>query len=260
MANIEGMDKLPLVMARIADETKEATEAAKAAEAAYNAVFSSINRGIADEIEGNILDLQFKTAGGLEFQEIEEQIQQALAEGLDPRIGLELSKDLFAEVQAFWVTEGKQTIAEAAKNLMDPLDLEFQDALNLVMAVLGGMDLINGKTVQAYVNVDYNATGDVPGGPPPVIIPPDGGPPDEGGGEERRKGGKIESAHGGSFIVPPGFNNDDFTAGFSSGEEVNVSTSQQQFDNSRSHTGNNNFFGVDTADVFEALEDASFLS
>ena len=173
----------------------------------------AVDVGVLGGIQQEQDRIEFLKAGGQEVIDTFARLQEQLANNETSIESYELSLQK-AEIRALAVAAavGQITLDAAARELMDDLNITYAEALSLLQNINTELDSIDGRKATATVNIV------VKGGIAGEIgnIKVGGIDPD-----------KIAAA-GGSMTVPPGFPNDSFTVGVTSGEQVAVLTPGQQ--------------------------------
>lgn len=245
---------------RLAEEVAESGKEAKDAAEEWKNFLDSIDRHIESPIANFIQDLEWMITTGGRFEEAFATVQQALEENkITPQQAKDFAEELYTAVIDVKEETGEIKFDEAATNLSETLGISLKNAkdaisgtdgiagamdaltateysLNeqLLQSVVGVQDAIDGPgdsiasaladvTDQDYeivVNVRYNDPGFRPNIPEGVhasglsVITPHEttiGEPEEG----------WASGVSG-FIVPPGYPNDSYLVGLTSGERVDV--------------------------------------
>lgn len=164
----------------------------------------------------NALDeLDFMLAGGLPLQNVTESIQKAVEAG---KVTPAQARDMFAEVfiasEALKVQMGKINADEAAKNIQTQLGGSLDEAKRKLDAIAAQLSSLPDKiSIDIQVNEIVNRFEDTSRSHNyelPIQV--------NTGGQKSAKG----EANGGIFTVPPGYPNDSYRVGLSSGETVIV--------------------------------------
>lgn len=184
-------------------------EAMQNAKAPVDELMDRLDQDIQSPLEDFINDLQFFTAsGGQDFVTAFEQIKQALANGdITASEAQSYTAELLAQIQNVKIKMGELTFDEAAANLSSTLNVSLAEAKTLLESVSDEVRFIEGEH---NVHFNISQTGNIPALP--------SGPPGQGAGAVGFAGGTSD------FIVPPGYPNDSFMVGLTSGEKVNVTT------------------------------------
>ena len=203
----------------VVDETEKITTATEgAATAARDLVnqfvtLDQIDPSFGSDIKSALDDLAFYMAGGLPLQQMTESIKKAFNEG---KISPEMAQDMFAEAfiaeQGFEVKMGKIDAREAAKNIQEQLGGSLTEAAAKVDVIMGKLDSLP-REIQ--IEIQYNE----------VInrrSPQNNGPDyDVPIGDKQANGGWV--------TVPPGFPNDSYMVGLSSGETAHVTNDRMRW-------------------------------
>jgi len=174
-----------------ADGIGSAGNAAGDAAPKFKSLFDAIDPSVGSEIGQMIEDLQFKAAGGAQFQIAAQAIKDAVsAQEITEEEGMQMLGGLFAAEQNLEVQLGNITANDAAKNIASTLNISLADAKKLAEDTKKNiMDIPR----EIIVKISYEYSGTPPGG-----------------------------QHGLDMVVPPGFPNDTFPVLASSGERVVV--------------------------------------
>lgn len=168
--------------------------------------FEGLDLDIASQIQSAMASIDFAEAGG---RELVEEFGQLFADIDAGKIGADLGQQMFGEMfiqaQQIQVEMGNITADQAAKNIRDTLGVSMQEARTLVNDIENTLKRIGRMKVQARIEFQINTVGDI-------------------GTFGQRPG----LAGGGSGVVPPGFPNDSFPIGLTSGESFDVRTPAQQ--------------------------------
>ena len=167
----------------------------------------------------------------------QESMKRLTAEFLFQRISSALSAEASLELARSLGLIDEASYNAAAK--MQALNRDFEagklTAAGYKMKVLELNDAIQSmqdKTVTINVNTSYTAsgtpTGEIQIGEEPGPAAPVTYPTEEEDETTTTTGGLTGLQRGGSFVVPPGYNRDNWTVGVSSGERVIVQTPTQQ--------------------------------
>src|SRR3990167_8953950 len=150
-----------------------------------------IIEGLLEDGTPKVEDLQFKAAGGAQFQIAAQAIKDAVsAQEITEEEGMQMLGGLFAAEQNLEVQLGNITANDAAKNIASTLNISLADAKKLAEDTKKNiMDIPR----EIIVKISYEYSGTPPGG-----------------------------QHGLDMVVPPGFPNDTFPVLASSGERVVV--------------------------------------
>lgn len=163
----------------------------------------AIDRNLPKRISSFLSDLDFLAAGGLEVQMAFENVKKAVREGaLTPEEARPFLEELFVAAQDVKRDMGEISGKEAARNVRDTLGVSLKEAKELLNDVDQGFDDLDRVIT---LTILYNTIGE------PGRILRRGGPEPDIGGQ-----------HGLYGVVPPGFPNDSYTIGVSSGETVVV--------------------------------------
>lgn len=278
MTRLSGMRQ---ELERVGETGKDSfNEIAEGAELANQSVSSFISansgRSIGSPMKAFIEDVKWFQAGGYILVEGFEAVKKAVDAGV-------LSLDKVPEAMSLIVGTyeslgrqlGEQDKAEAISNIAESLDVseekaaEFYSTADEIPAALQAIsdqtveyESLVGATDQSQVLLDLLLSLTAKPWIVNVIYKQSGGPP-TGGGEGSGEGGTSQLGdeydysdfqHGGHFIVPPGYPQDRYKVGLTSGEEVLVVTPGQR----QASQINNNFFwssqmdvhGQDNADYF----------
>ena len=266
-AAVVRQDQLRRGLQEMPTDTEVAEEAlgelATAAMETGNALTQSLNRkyeiginfrlpDIASQIANWVKSDKWTAAGGDAAQQFINEFSKELA-GLDATVRAEALKQVAAIELAAKVEIGEINVADATKQLQELFGGKYGEnkamieaAVELdantstdIKAALEAMDII----LPVYSEPDQNSLSilksDIESLKPFIMAtvgwswkngPPPGTGGGGGGGTTGGGGGgpNQQMATGGSFIVPPGYRNDNYLVGVTSGERVSVATAAQQ--------------------------------
>lgn len=234
-----------------AQSVRDTGTAAEEAQPSVRDILTTLDSDIASPIGAFIDDLKFMIAGGGEIAGEFKGISDALASGqITPEQAQGMLENLFVEAQNISVEAGLATATEAATSVSEQLGIPMDEAylklkdigtewdamaaidhtitMNIEANIMSGQDewaflrkLVDDRYFSITIEADLlgggvgggweNASGSSgtrrPGGP---------GDPAVGAGPN------VGLAEGGYFVVPPGYPDDSYLVGVTSGERVDV--------------------------------------
>lgn len=121
--------------------------------------YSQFDSGIGSMIEARIEAKKWADVGGLQIQSAFEQINKAVAYGLDPDIADKFFRELEVE---FWEAQylaDNMSFDQAAQNLADTLGIELEDAKALMDGMVSTAGILNGMRIAMTVDVSLTGKG-----------------------------------------------------------------------------------------------------
>lgn len=228
-------------------------DAAEEAQVAHEAMIDAIDRDIGSPLENFIKDMKWFIATGGEFEAAFTAIQEGVKSGImTPEVGASLAESLVAPFYAASVEAGNIEFDDAAQGIADALGVPLETAEEMLIAIgdmpaaleavgatefkidsleyaaltaadyLKSLQMASGQWF-AQVHTTYTSYG-APGGPGSSAQPPGvpGQTPPPRLYTPPLPPLKDRLAAGGDYTVPPGYNNDSWIVGLTSGEHVAV--------------------------------------
>lgn len=228
---------------------KASAAAAEEAQTAHEAMLNAIDRDIGSPITSFIEDMEWFIATGGQFEAAIADIKEGVKTGImTPEVGMSLAESLIVPFEAAAIAMGDTDFSSAAESVASALDVPLEVAEEMLTAI-GGMpaaldavsateirieslefaaltaegylhslQAASGRAWEVSVNTTYTSSGAAGGAPGSSARPPGGGYTPPSPPERPDYGGAM----GADFTVPPGYPNDSFTMGLTSGEDVLV--------------------------------------
>jgi len=201
-------------------------------------------------------ELEFAMAGGLHLGPLVDEIRRQLAAGGDFGIAQKMLQEIDAAAVAISIKLGDIDMSSAARNFADAWGISIDEAKTYLQSFIDGVNDVSLEEIRqqfgnleeaagaAYLTIEkvkkmlkaidgmsvsadiiINTVGGGVGG----VTVPTGTTGTVRGDRGVGTGPKVGLQAGGSFVVPPGYPGDTFSASFSSGEVVRTSNKAQSY-------------------------------
>lgn len=201
---------------RAAGAVENYADAAGTAEQNTRGWMDAIDLGLVGSIATALDKIEFKQLGGENLQSLAETITAAVDSGrITPEQGKEMLNGLFVAAQELEIEMGNIDLATAAQEISSQLGVPLKAAFDLLLKFKEEalFDIVS------RIRIEYT-TSALP--PIPGSVRPGGSGGTAGSGNNSGSGDALPFAMGGELTVPPGFPNDNFMVGLTSGEHISV--------------------------------------